>query len=302
MTPRQADRHPNQRPLSSLPAELRRTTVPDPVRRWVRATTGARVEGVRRLPGASSTAVHGLRLSDGRRVVLRRYLWPGFLEDEPEAPAREVDALVFAHDHGLPVPEVVAADVTGRTVGDGVPALLMSFLPGRAIAAPDLERLAEGAARIHAVGSGPPGHTYFRWYDPASTRPPAGAHRPDLWEAAIERWQGDLPPFTATLVHRDFHPGNVLWSRGRLTGIVDWANACHGPAGCDIAHCRWNLIELSGFDAADRFQAAYERMTGTPVDPFWELGSELEHGPSAWTPPAAVTRAERRLAAALAAG
>ena len=271
MTPRPTDRHPNQRLLSSL-------------------------------PGASSTAVHGLRLSDGRRVVLRRYVWPGFLEDEPEAPAREVDALVFAHDHRLPVPEVVAADVTGRTGGDGVPALLLSFLPGRAIAAADLDRLAEGAARIHAVGSGPPGHTYFRWYDPASTRPPAGAHRPDLWEAAIERWQGDLPPFTATLVHRDFHPGNVLWSRGRLTGIVDWANACHGPAGCDIAHCRWNLIELSGFDAADRFQAAYERMTGTPVDPFWELGSVLEHGPSAWTTPAAVTRAERRLAAALAAG
>ena len=103
-------------------------------------------------------------------------------------------------------------------------------------------------------------------------------------------------------MHRDFHPGNVLWSRGRLTGIVDWANACHGPAGCDIAHCRWNLIELSGFEAADRFQAAYERMTGHAFDPFWELGSVLEHGPSSWTAPGAVTRAERRLAAALAAG
>jgi Ser/Thr protein kinase RdoA (MazF antagonist) len=301
MTPGSADRHPNQRPLSTLPAELRRTTVPEAVRRWVGAVTGAQVERVRRLPGASSAAVHGLRLSDGRRLVLRRYVWPGFLEAEPVAPEREVDALAFAHDHGLPVPEVVASDVAGQAVGDGVPVLLMSFLPGRAVAAPDLARLAEVAARIHAVGDGPPGHAWFRWYATTPSRPPTGARRPELWEAAGERWYGDLPPFTATLVHRDFHPGNVLWSRGGVTGVVDWVNACRGPAGCDIAHCRWNLIQLSGFEAADRFQIAYERLTGAPFDPFWELGSVLEHGPSAWTAPGAIARAERRLAAALAA-
>ena len=38
---------------------------------------------------------------------------------------REVAALGFAGQQGLPVPDVVASDVTGADVGDGVPAVLM---------------------------------------------------------------------------------------------------------------------------------------------------------------------------------
>jgi hypothetical protein len=81
----------------------------------------------------------------------------------------------------------------------------------------------------------------------------------------------------------------VLWARGRPTGVVDWANACSGPRGCDVAHCRENLVALSGDDAADQFTAAYEAITGEAHHPFWELASVLEHGPSNWT--------EHRLAA-----
>ena len=32
----------------------------------------------------------------------------------------------------------------------------------------------------------------------------------------------------ATLLHDDYHPGNVLWSRGRLTSVVDWTGAGFG--------------------------------------------------------------------------
>ena len=274
-----SERHPNQRALASLPVELRRTTVPGGVRAWVQQVTGRAVARVRRLAGASSTAVHGVWLEGGDRLVLRRYLWQQYLEEEPEAPGREVDALRFAHHHGLPVPEVVASDLTGALTGEGRPALLMTFLPGTARAAPDLHALAEVAARIHAVPGGPPGHDWFKWYEGAPEVPRA-APRPRLWEIAVERWAGEPPAYEPGLTHRDFHPGNVLWSRGRASGVVDWANGCRGPAGCDVAHCRWNLIELSGFDAADRFLAAYEAITGTTYDPFWELGSILEHGPS----------------------
>jgi aminoglycoside phosphotransferase (APT) family kinase protein len=266
----------------SLPVELRRTSVPPPVRAWVARQVGAPVERVRRLPGASSSAVHGLHLAGGTRLVLRRYVWPGFLEAEPLAPAREVDALALASSCGLPVPRVVAADLTGEDVGDAVPVILMTFLPGRAVPVPDLGDLARLAATIHDIDSGDFGHDYFRWYHGEAAVPPA-ATRPDLWEAAIELWDTAMPRFRPSLVHRDFHPGNVLWSRGRLSGIVDWANACRGPWGCDVAHCRSNLIELSGADAADGFLAAYESLTGRTYDPYWDLASILEHGPSHWT-------------------
>ena len=146
-----SERHPNQRPLSSLPPELRRTSVPASVRHWVRRELGAEVLRWRRLPGASTSAVHRLALAVGTSAVLHRYVWPGLLEDEPEAPQREIDALRFATRNDLPVPHVLAADVDGTSVGDDIPALVMSLLPGRAVAAPDLHGLAAVAAGLHAV-------------------------------------------------------------------------------------------------------------------------------------------------------
>lgn len=285
MTPARANgrRHPNQRATASLPVELRRTTVPTHVREWVRRETGAAVVKTKRLPGASSTAVHGLYLADGRRLVLRRYSWPGYIAAEPIAPRREVDALSFATAHGLPAPEVVAADVTGEIIGDNVPVLLMTFLPGRAVAVPDLERLAAVAATIHDIAPDGLGHDYFPWYEGTMTGPPAASEWPQLWETAIQLWQHAMPVYEPTFVHRDFHPGNVLWVRGRVSGIVDWPNGCRGPWGCDIAHCRANLVSLSGPAAADAFLAAYEALTGRTYDFYWEMASILEHGPSHWT-------------------
>lgn len=260
--------------------------------------TGATVIRARRLPGASSTAVHGLHLSDGTRLVLRRYVWPGFIQAEPDAPRREIDALRFASSWQLPVPELVAADETGHEVGDGIPVLLMTYLSGRAIGDPDLDRLAEVAATIHRADPAGFGHDYHPWYQSAKARPPAASTWPSLWEKAIELWGGAVPDYRRTFIHRDFHPGNVLWSRRLATGVVDWANACCGPVGCDVAHCRTNLIDLAGMAAADRFLAAYESLTGEAQHPYWEVAAILEHGPSRWTPGRLATD-EPRLARAV---
>jgi aminoglycoside phosphotransferase (APT) family kinase protein len=249
------------------------------------------------MTGASSSAVHGLRLSDGRRVVLRRYAWPGFLAAEPDAPGREVDALRCAAEHQLPVPDVLGADLTGEEVGDGVPALLMTYLPGRAVAIPDLVRLAETAASIHDTE--PPAtfpHVYSPWG--SATGPPPGSTQPRLWEKAIELWHTATPAYRPTLIHRDFHPGNVLWSRRHLSGIVDWANACRGPRGCDVATCRSNLIDLGGAGVADEFVAAYQDVTGDQHDPYWDMASILEAEASCWTPQR-IAQHEPRLARAV---
>jgi Ser/Thr protein kinase RdoA (MazF antagonist) len=284
--------HPNQRQAASLPVELRRTAVPEEVRAWVAQHAGATVVRVRRLPGASSTAVHGLWLSDGRRLVLRRYVWPGFLVAEPEAPGRELDALRFARAHGLPVPEVVAADLTGT------PMILMTFLAGRAIGSPDVRKLAETAASLHAVDAAGYGHAYFPWYEGTAHTPPAATTRPGLWERAIDVWLHGAPEYRGTFVHRDFHPGNVLWVREAVTGVVDWANACRGPWGCDIAHCRDNLIQWAGPAAADDFLCDYLAVTGETYDWYWEVASVMEHDEQHWTPQQ-VALAEPRLQSAL---
>jgi aminoglycoside phosphotransferase (APT) family kinase protein len=271
-----SERHPNHRPLASLPVELQRTTVPPHVRAWVRREAGAEVARVRRLPGASSTAVHRLDLSDGRSIVLRRYVWPGFLAAEPEAAQREVDALGFAGINGVPVPRLVAADIDGSQVGDGIAVILTVFVPGAARAVPDLRSLAAVAASVHAVDASAFPHHYYPWYVGTLDTAPAGARHPALWERAIDIWHNRMPVYRPRLVHRDFHPGNVLWSRSGPF-VVDWANACSGPWGCDIAHCRDNLVQLGGVEAADAFLRAYEELTNAEYDPFWEIASVLEH-------------------------
>lgn len=276
-----AKRHPNQRPLSSLPPELRRTPVPASVREWVRRELGSEVLRWRRLPGASTSAVHRLSLADGSPAVLRRYVWRWVLEDEPEVPRREVDALRFAARNELPVPDVLAADIDGRSVGDGIPGLLMTFVPGRPVSVPDLRALATVAAGIHAIDAAAFAYRYFPWYRDELTDVPPGATDQWLWRRAIEIWHTQMPEHRPGLVHRDFHPGNVLWMRG-VAHVVDWANACAGPPGCDIAHCRDNLIHLSGFDAADLFLRRYREVTGADYDPYWEIASVLEHSPSSF--------------------
>jgi aminoglycoside phosphotransferase (APT) family kinase protein len=164
-----------------------------------------------------------------------------------------------------------------------VPVLLMTFLRGRAVAVPDLEKLAEVAATIHDTDPGDFGHDYFPWYESYPPDPPVASTRPQLWETARQLWVGAMPRYRPTFIHRDFHPGNVLWTRRGAAGVVDWPNGCRGPWGCDIAHCRANLIWLSGYDAADEFLASYEAITGRVFDRYWELASIMEHGPSHWS-------------------
>jgi aminoglycoside phosphotransferase (APT) family kinase protein len=57
------------------------------------------------------------------------------------------------------------------------------------------------------------------------------------------------------LIHRDYHPGNVLVDAGAVSGIVDWPNACAGPPEVDVAHCRVNLAVTHGLEVATAFAA-----------------------------------------------
>lgn len=291
--------HPNHRPQATLPPELRRTRVPPLARLWIERTTGVRVIAVNRLAGASTSAVHRINLANGGRLVLRRYVWRWVVDDDPLVVQREADGLAFARAAGLPVPELVAADTTGADVGDGTPAVLMTYLTGRAVGVPDLVRLATAAAAIHDVDASSLSHAWSPWWDASTFRPPAAARQPHLWEHAAELGRTAMPAHRPTLIHRDLHPGNVLWTRGRCTGVVDWVNACRGPIGCDIAHCRGNLIDLGGDASADGFEAAYESITGVTHHPYWEIVSVLEHGPSHWTAQEVIP-AEARLERALA--
>lgn len=247
---------------------------------WVAALTGARVVGVRALRGGSSSAVHAVRIDDGgsrRTVVLRRYVGEATSAEAPGLVRREAAALgvLAGSESGRAVgaPGLVGADPDGTAAGG--PALVMTRVPGRLVWTPrDLDRwlagLAEAAVRIHDTPV-PPGAPLgpFTPYEPPDPEPPGGIDR-RLWDRALAVLGGPVGDPERCFIHRDHHPGNVLWLRGRLSGVVDWQAACVGPPSADVWHCRLNLLRRFGPEPADRFVAVWEAVSGRRYHPWAE--------------------------------
>jgi aminoglycoside phosphotransferase (APT) family kinase protein len=74
----------------------------------------------------------------------------------------------------------------------------------------------------------------------------------------------------------------MLWSRGRLTGIVDWTFPRLGPPDRDVGHCRLNLAVLFSAQLAEQFRALYETAAGRSVDRYWDLVALLRYSDD-WT-------------------
>lgn len=211
------------------------------------------------------------------RLVLRRYHDRSRLADDPwYVPGNEAAALELLADTAVPAPRLYAADLAPAVCD--VPALLESWLPGEPAWRPRdvdryLSRTAEVLAAIHAVGLPAPARIprYEPYYDPERLRAsvPASA----LWQRVARAIDRAWPVHRATFIHRDYHPGNVLWDGTDVGGVVDWATAAIGPPGIDLARMRQNLASHLGAEVADRFVTAYVAAGGDPRarDPYWDL-------------------------------
>jgi Ser/Thr protein kinase RdoA (MazF antagonist) len=263
--------------------------IPDPPAEalaWIADAVGAdtTIESVRALAGGTSTHMHAVEtVRRGRRLrlVIRRFLNTEWLRERPDLVLRTASNLRLAARADVPTPELIALDETGEACD--VPAVLATHLPGRVVLEPDdmdrwLRGLAEAAVAVHAVDPGDHRWTYFNYNDVACLQVPDWSRVPRLWERAIEIVNDPWPDSPVRFIHRDHHQANVLWDGGRVSGVVDWVNACRGPASFDLAHCRWNLSGLHGVEAADGLLDAYESITGGrgEYDPFWDLMALIE--------------------------
>ena len=102
---------------------------------------------------------------------------------------------------------------------------------------------------------------------------PGWAQHPDLWRNAFGVLEETPPAYNGTLLHRDFHLGNVLWNGDDVTGVVDWVETSWGPAGLDVAHSRTYLAMLHGPESADRFARLHQEVSGNadPGQPYWDV-------------------------------
>jgi len=247
---------------------------------WVvNAVSGRAVVRVQPLAGGTSSAVHRLTV-EGKSgaltdVVLRRYVLD-WVRDEPDAPSNEARVLGLLRDTAVPAPRLLAADPHGTLTG--TPAVLMSALSGRVVWRPSdveawLRRLVEGLVAIHDVPTGRRLGEYVPYQPTARLVPPPWTQHANAWEAALDAYAHPPSGSDSVLLHRDFHPGNVLWSGGEISGVVDWVSSCVGPPEADVAHCRYNLAVVAGDPAAaDRFLALWQQATGTSgYDHAWDL-------------------------------
>jgi aminoglycoside phosphotransferase (APT) family kinase protein len=252
---------------------------PQAALRWVEEQLGARVLDIKPLEGGRSSAVHLLAVQTpaGAQsyVVLRRYVLDWVI-NEPEIPINEALILgLLADVAGVPAPRLLAADPDGSATG--TPTTVMSAVSGRVVWHPTdrehwLRGLAELLPAIHAVPLWPQLTDWAIYPPEPGAIPPPWTKYPKAWELAIELYEGRQPPSERVFVHRDYHPGNILWTGDTITGIVDWVSSCAGPPQEDVGHCRVNIAQHFGLAAADRFLTLWQGAAGVrDYDPYWDL-------------------------------
>lgn len=240
-----------------------------------RAGIGGGPAEVRELDGGTFNTVFRLRLADGTRLILK-------VAPPAEAPVMRyehgllaAEALYYARAAGkAPVPEVVYAEPD---------LLVMTELPGATVAeqlrhySPEARaglrrELGGHLAALHTI-TGDGGFGYPA--DPLRPSWPeafhgmvdalvadAAEHRVEL-PMPVERIRGLIDGAgldrvtTPVLVHFDLWDGNILMSRGRVTGLIDAERAFWGDPIADLPS-----LSLFG-EIDDDFLAGYRAGGGT---------------------------------------
>jgi aminoglycoside phosphotransferase (APT) family kinase protein len=184
-------------------------------------------------------------------------------------------------------PVLLGSDLDG--LWSESPTVLISWLDGRADITPtDPEKwaaqLGRALAKVHAV---PSDHLAGL----ASAFDSSGGSR-DVLEgplaAMIRSGWMQITAAPEVLTHGDYWSGNVVWRKGKVTGIVDWSGAARGPHGFDIGWCRLDLVLLFDERIADVFVAAYEDESARPIADLalwdgWAL-ARSHHAVETWAP------------------
>ena len=252
---------------------------------WVKKNTNpsATIVNINKLKGSTSSTLHCVTLKQGeaiKDVVVRQFDNQEWVQEEPDLAIHEAYSLHKASDSIVPTPELIAFDEMGTECG--VPAVLMSYLDGDVHLLPNdqskwLYGLAKALSEIHQMNRTEFPYTYFSYQDSATLKVPVWSNVPNAWRKAIDYIQDDPPVYTPQFIHRDYHPANVLWEEEKVSGVVDWVNACIGPLAVDVGHCRVNLAQLYSVETADAFLDCYRALNHHFVyDPYWDIVSLVD--------------------------
>ena len=166
-------------------------------------------ERISAVAGGWDTLLWRVDAADGERFALRV-----FRPDQAAVCRREALVMRALVERGLPVPSVVADGIS-----DDRPALLMSWCPGQ----PVLHKLTAEPWRVWALGT-------------QMGRIHAHLHSVQIDDKLIQELPViDVGEGRPCILHRDYHPLNLMTDGHQVTAILDWANVAVGDRRVDLA-------------------------------------------------------------------
>jgi aminoglycoside phosphotransferase (APT) family kinase protein len=214
-----------------------------------------------RLQGGFDTDTYSFAIENApaefpQKLVLRHFRGKG----ESTRVTLESTIQSAAHSAGHAVPNV-PIDSSGHLLNDR-PFLLMELLPGAALGSliddESLLRQLPGImanlqAGLHKIDTSGLRQLLTSTGVNVETLTPMSmlTRISRIAEIADERELSDIhiwlientpdPPEFPTLCHGDFHPNNILYGEGKITGLIDWSNLAFAHAEFDIAITRLTL-------------------------------------------------------------
>lgn len=244
-------------------------------RRAVERRLHERISDIQWLIGGISSNVYAIQTETNQQYIIRLYD-KSERDDVVEEVIQETRSLKELVGLSQMIPEYIISETD--CVQFTEPMLMMTKVDGEVIIEPEdvhawVEGLAKALVAIHSLPIKDFPYTYFPYQDYEKFQSPKWSQYQDEWTYAIHLLKQGFPQVEYQFIHRDYHPNNVLWKDGEVTGVVDWVNACMGPAQIDIGHCRVNLIQLFNEAVADEFLSNYMEYTNQPFDydPRWDL-------------------------------
>ncbi|WP_344879086.1 aminoglycoside phosphotransferase family protein [Allokutzneria multivorans] len=266
-------------------------------RLWVERSLppGDRIRSTTVLRGGWTSRMSRLEI-DGRAgpysVVLRSFVKEFYVQHALGLLTREADVLRLLAGTGIPAARLLAVDAAAEHCEH--PSLLMSLLPGQIrLDEDDVDRkiplLVRQLLAIHRLSVPSRPRAYQAWTGPDRVRVPENTTRPELWRRAVELIRREPPAFEACFLHRDFHPGNVLFTGAgadlTISGVVDWVETSWGPADLDVAQCSTAIALLHGVPAgmrvAEEYRAAGGVLRAEEDHRYWRLLDALAFAPDA---------------------
>lgn len=189
---------------------------------------------------------------------------------------RQAPLLRALHNAGLPVPRVPYASEDERLFG--VPYIVMERLPGRTFFAwdphPGFTRTATAAEPLwrQAVDVLPRFHQFdwqallANWQAPEPLVEQVSRWRKIYLHAPEPQWIGQAEAVEALLLktmpsgtpiglyHGDYQPGNILYEKDQLTGVIDWEISGIGDVLLDIG---WLMMSADQTNWVDSWRTIY---------------------------------------------